>query len=299
MLATCWHHVGPYVGYWEISAKRPFVGDILSCQFGLSFAEKCQHFPRDESTTLQWVSTTQFKREHLYLFSQWIQCTSLSSTYALLQSLWALWNKTAMVAPPQHYGWPLGGRVWSDLARQQNDRFVLRGAFSGLISASWGVDNPRQNWDKWAELNQLAQSKKSSIPQSTVRRLVWRWISRGTERQLHLWRQKIEGSFNIWRVDKAWPIGDWGAHQLHCSITSQSTSAWLGVPRIGQGMEKRLRLVACIFLDFFLVGGFQGTLKLLLGGRFRLLCLVASFNNQLFVGGMWWDCLLFSTRWPI
>jgi hypothetical protein len=62
-------------------------------------------------------------------------------------------------------------------------------------------------------------------------------------------------------VGKAWPIGDQAAHfdgsaQLHSSITSQSTSAWLGVAKIGQGMEKRLRFVACIFLHFLPAGFF-------------------------------------------
>jgi hypothetical protein len=85
-------------------------------------------------------------------------------------------------------------------------------------------------------------------------------------------------------VGKAWPIGKRAAHfngsaRLYTSNTPQSTSAWLGGGRIGLGMEKWLRFVVCIFLEFWPAGFFYGIIKLRPGGRIRSLHPVASLNN--------------------
>jgi hypothetical protein len=49
-----------------------------------------------------------------------------------------------------------------------------------------------------------------------------------------------------------------GFARSYTSDTPQSTSSWLGGGGIGQGMEKWLRFVVCIFLEFRLAGFFYG-----------------------------------------
>ncbi len=71
---------------------------------------------------------------------------------------------------------------------------------------------------------------------------------------------------------KAWPIGKWAAYlngfaRSYTSNTPQSTSARLGGGRIGQGMEKWLRFVVCIFLEFRPAVFFYGIIKLQSGGQ--------------------------------
>jgi hypothetical protein len=126
--------------------------------------------------------------------------------------------------------------------------------------------------------------KKSTLPQSTDGYLFGRRIRRGTERRLCLWRQKIGGKIDALEVGKAWPICKRAAHfngsaRLYTSNTPQSTSTWLGGGGIGQGMEKRLRFVVCIFLEFWPAGFSYGIIKLRPGGRIRSLHPVASLNN--------------------
>jgi hypothetical protein len=63
------------------------------------------------------------------------------------------------------------------------------------------------------------------------------------------------GKINALGVGKAWPIGKWAAHlngftRSYTSNTPQSTSARLGGGRIGQGIEKWLCFVVCIFWNF-------------------------------------------------
>ncbi len=70
-----------------------------------------------------------------------------------------------------------------------------------------------------------------------------------------------------------------GSACLYTSNTQQSTSARLGGGGIGQGMEKWLRFVVCIFLEFWPAGLFYGIIKLQLGGQIRSLHPVASLNN--------------------
>jgi hypothetical protein len=93
------------------------------------------------------------------------------------------------------------------------------------------------------------------------------------ERQLCLWRQKIGEKINALGVGKAWPIGKRAAHfngsaHLYTSNTPQSTSAWLGGGRIGLGMEKWLRFVVCIFLEFCPAGFFMASLNCDRAGEF-------------------------------
>jgi hypothetical protein len=73
-------------------------------------------------------------------------------------------------------------------------------------------------------------------------------------------------------VGKAWPIGKQAAHfngfaRLYTSNTPQSTLAQLGGGGIGQGMEKRLRFVVSIFLEFWPAGVFYDIIKLGPGGQ--------------------------------
>ncbi len=75
------------------------------------------------------------------------------------------------------------------------------------------------------------------------------------------------GKIDTLGVSKAWPIGNWAAHlngfaHSYTSNTPQSTLAQLGGGGIGQGMEKRLRFVVCIFLEFWPAGFFYGIIKL-------------------------------------
>jgi hypothetical protein len=114
--------------------------------------------------------------------------------------------------------------------------------------------------------------KKSTIPQSTVGYLFGRRIRRGMERRLCLWQQKIGEKINALGVGKAWQIGKRAAHfngsaRSYTSNTPQSTSSWLGGGGIGQGMEKRLRFVVCIFLEFWPEVFFYGIIKLQPGGQ--------------------------------
>jgi hypothetical protein len=107
-----------------------------------------------------------------------------------------------------------------------------------------------------AQIGPANPVKKSTIPQSTVGYLFGRQIIRGMERQLYLWQQKIEEKIYALGVGKAWPIGKQASHfngsaRLYISNTPQSTSAWLDGGGISQGMEKWLRFVVCIFLEFW------------------------------------------------
>jgi hypothetical protein len=95
---------------------------------------------------------------------------------------------------------------------------------------------------------------------------------------------KNRGKIDALGVGKAWPIGKWVAHlngfaHLYTSNTPQSTSARLGGGEIGQGMEKWLRFVVCIFLEFCPAVFFNVIIKLRPGGRIRSLHPVASLNN--------------------
>jgi hypothetical protein len=107
-----------------------------------------------------------------------------------------------------------------------------------------------------AQIKPAIPVKKSTIPQSTVGYLFGRQIRRGTERQLCLWQRKIKEIIDALGVGKAWPIGKRAPHfngsaRSYTSNTPQSTSAWLDGGGIGQGMEKWLHYVVCIFLEFW------------------------------------------------
>jgi hypothetical protein len=135
-----------------------------------------------------------------------------------------------------------------------------------------------------AQIGPANPVKKSTIPQSTVGYLFGRRIRRGTERQLCLWRQKIGEKIDALGVGKAWPIGKRASHfngsvRSYTSNTPQSTSPWLDGGGIGQGMEKWLRFLVCIFLEFWPAVFFYGIIKLRPSGRIRSLHPVASLNN--------------------
>ncbi len=85
---------------------------------------------------------------------------------------------------------------------------------------------------------------------------------------------KNRGKINALGVGKAWPIGKWAAHlngfaRSYTSNTPQSTSAWLGGGGIGQGMEKWLHFVVCIFFEFCPAFYFYGIIKLRQGGQIQ------------------------------
>ncbi len=84
---------------------------------------------------------------------------------------------------------------------------------------------------------------------------------------------KNRGKINTLGVGKAWPIGERATHfngsaRLYTSNTPQSTLAWLGGGGIGQGMEKRLRFVVCIFLEFCPAVFFMASLNCDRAGKF-------------------------------
>ncbi len=87
---------------------------------------------------------------------------------------------------------------------------------------------------------------------------------------------KNRGKINALGVGKAWAIGKWVAHlngfaRSYTSNTPQSTSTRLSGGGIGQGMEKWLLFVVCIFLEFCPADFFNGIIKLRLGRRIRSL----------------------------
>jgi hypothetical protein len=84
---------------------------------------------------------------------------------------------------------------------------------------------------------------------------------------------KNSGKIVALGVGKAWQIGEWAAHlngftRSYTSNTPQSTLAWLGGGRISQGMEKWLRFVVCIFLEFFPAVFFMASLNCDRAGEF-------------------------------
>jgi hypothetical protein len=109
---------------------------------------------------------------------------------------------------------------------------------------------------------------------TTINHWVPLWSTNQTwERKAALFvATKNMGKIDALGVGKAWPIGKWGAHlnrfaHLYTSNTPQSTSAWLGGGGISQGMEKWLRFVVCIFLEFWPAVFFYGIIKLQPGGQ--------------------------------
>ncbi len=59
-----------------------------------------------------------------------------------------------------------------------------------------------------------------------------------------------------------------GSARSYTSNTPQSTLAWLGGGRIGQGMEKWLRFVVCIILEFWPASFFYGIINCDRAGKF-------------------------------
>jgi hypothetical protein len=141
------------------------------------------------------------------------------------------------------------------------------GRMSGSAGPSRDRDRHMRAKSRYAaQIGPANPVKKSTIPQSTVGYLFGRRIRRGTERQLCLWRRKIEEKIDALGVGKAWPIGERASHfngsvRSYTSNTPQSTSAWLDGGGIGQGMEKWLRFVVCIFLEFWPAGFFNGIIR--------------------------------------
>jgi hypothetical protein len=135
-----------------------------------------------------------------------------------------------------------------------------------------GTGTCMPNRDMRPELDWLSRSK---INHTTINR----WVPLRLTNQM--WDGKAalfvatknRGKIDALGVGKAWPIGKWAAHLngfacLYTSNTPQSTSAWLGGGRIGQGMEKWLRFAVCIFLEFCPAVFFMASLNYNRAGKF-------------------------------